>query len=175
MQYATLIIALPSIARTGYQCTIYFLLGAYKSTTRRQNLQTHPLSVRFDFAITKYLIVQNTWKLKSCMTKGHKNNLSLGWVEGGGKVLPCTLGINYLFFLCVYQPDAIIVTLFSTPENGIILLDQFPEEENYTGMYGFSRDMRYSFRVAKVEIHDMRLFSRAGNAKGQISLRCWRE
>ena len=25
------------------------------------------------------------------------------------------------------------MTLFATPENGIILLDQFPEEENYTG------------------------------------------
>ena len=33
------------------------------------------------------------------------------------------------------------MTLFSTPENGIILLDQFPEEENYTGIYGFSRDI----------------------------------
>ena len=41
-----------------------------------------------------------------------------------------------LIFLCVYQPDAVIVTLFSTPENGIILLDQFAEEENYTGKCG---------------------------------------
>lgn len=31
------------------------------------------------------------------------------------------------------QSDVIIVTLLSTPENGIILLDQFPEEEQYTG------------------------------------------
>ncbi|XP_046855391.1 intraflagellar transport protein 140 homolog isoform X2 [Xenia sp. Carnegie-2017] len=50
-------------------------------------------------------------------------------------------------------PESLIVTLFSTPDHGIILVDQFPEEEHYTGFLGVHVPFIY-FTTKKSEVPD---------------------
>ena len=64
--------------------------------------------------------------------------------------------------LSFHQLNAIIVTLFSTPENGIILLDQFPEEENYTGIIILLQYYMRNVRLQLFRIKFLRFISFLG-------------